>query len=84
MEVENFNTRVLIAKEGMYLTQVDDNVTIQDRVIADRIALGIGDSAINYKEINEQEADEIRNAKCEYEKQLLESNNQNNNIHGKI
>lgn len=84
MEVESFNTRVLIAKEGMYLTQVDDNIAIQDRIIADRIALGVGDSAINYKEITEQEADEIRSAKYEYERQRLESNNQNNNLHGKI
>lgn len=84
MEVENFNTRILIANDGMYLTQTDENIPIQNRTISDRIALGKNDSAINYKEINEQEADEIRNAKYEYERQILESNNQNNNIYGKV
>lgn len=66
MEVQNFTTKVIKASEGKFLTQVDDTVSIESRITSDTIALGKNDSAENYKEISEEEANEIRKKQEEY------------------
>lgn len=58
MKIENFTTTVINAEEGNYLTQVAD-VDIKERLIVKTVALGRYDSADNWKEIPEHEAQRI-------------------------
>ena len=53
-------TKVIRPSEGYYLTQVDEEVSITDRMVATVIAIGKNDSPDNYKEITQEEADAIR------------------------
>lgn len=59
MEQSKFQTIVLTASEGMYITQTAD-VEILNRIVAETVALGKNDSANNYKEITKEEGNAIR------------------------
>lgn len=59
MTQESFNTVIIRPSAGHYLTQSAD-VPIEERMIASVIALGANDSADNYTEIDETEAEQIR------------------------
>ena len=48
MTSENYSSVILKAKEGFYITEVDDSIDIQNRTIATAVALGTNDSADNY------------------------------------
>ena len=68
MKSESFTTIILEAEQGHYLTQADDSLALRDRVVASRLALGRNDSAGNWREITQEEADEIkRNQEAEAE-----------------
>lgn len=59
MTTESFKTTVIRAAEGHFLTQSAD-VDIRERMVVSVIALGANDSADNYREITNAEAEEIR------------------------
>lgn len=60
MIVKEFNTIVITADEGKYLTQ-NSELDINNRVIATTIALGKNDSVDNWKEISKEEGNSIIN-----------------------
>lgn len=60
MIVKDFNTTVITADEGKYLTQ-NCELDINNRVIATTIALGKNDSVDNWKEITKEEGNSIIN-----------------------
>lgn len=60
MIVKDFNTTVITADEGKYLTQ-NIELDINNRVIATTIALGKNDSVDNWKEITKEEGNSIIN-----------------------
>ena len=64
MVQSEFNTIILKADEGKYLTQLSD-VNIENRVVASTIAIGKNDSPNNWKEITKEEADAIIKAQEE-------------------
>lgn len=61
MNTANYTTTILTPDEGKFLTQVQD-VDIEQRIVADRIALGTNDSPENWREITKAEADEYHAA----------------------
>lgn len=71
MKQNKFNTVVLTAEEGKYLTQSFD-VEILDRTVADTVALGRYDKAENWKEITKEEADTIREQQSEARKKEMD------------
>lgn len=74
MNIENYNTvKILVPSEGYKLTKKED-VEISERMISDKIALGKFDSASNYKEIPNDEADIILKQIEEYNLSLQENN----------
>lgn len=60
MKAESFTTIIIESEPGFVLTQADDNVALRDRILATKIAIGKFDSPDNYKEIPQEEADEIK------------------------
>lgn len=74
MTQESFKTTVLRPSANHYLTQAGD-VDIEERMIASVVALGRGDSIENYKEIDQAEADEIREAQAEARQQEKANDN---------
>lgn len=72
MKSETFTTVVINADENKYLTQVAD-VELKDRIIAKTIALGKFDSAENYKEISQEEGDQLKADKEKLIKELAEN-----------
>lgn len=58
MIIKDFNTTVITAEEGKYLTQSFD-LDIENRVIATTVALGKNDSVDNWKEITKEEGNTI-------------------------
>ena len=71
MKQNEFNTVVLTAEEGKYLTQSFD-VEILDRTVADTVALGRYDKAENWEEITKEEADTIREQQAEARKKEMD------------
>lgn len=69
-------TKVIRPSEGHYLTQVDEEISITDRMVATVIAIGKNDSPDNYKEITQEEADAIRQEQAAAREQ--EKSNDNN------
>lgn len=67
MTTEQFTTTVLTASEGMTLTQAAE-VEISKRVLGKTVALGRNDSAENWREITQEEADAFRRAQEEASK----------------
>ncbi|MBR6746524.1 MAG: hypothetical protein IKL83_04015 [Muribaculaceae bacterium] len=66
MKSTEYTTIILTAEEGKYLTQMAD-VAIEERIVAQTIALGRNDSADNWREIDKAEADAYRKAQAEAE-----------------
>lgn len=60
MKSNEFTTVIIEAEDNHYLTESDENIELRDRTIATRIALGKFDSADNWKEISQEEADTIK------------------------
>lgn len=73
MTSENYSSIIIKAKEGFYITEVDDTIDIQNRTIATAVALGTNDSADNYKEITANEADELKRQQDEARKEQIEA-----------
>lgn len=73
MTSENYSSIIIKAKEGFYITEVDDTIDIQNRTIATAVALGTNDSADNYKEITANEADELKRQQDEARKEQIET-----------
>lgn len=74
MKIENYSSvKILVPSEGYKLTQKED-VDVSERIISDKIALGKYDSANNYKEIPNDEADIILKQIEEYNLSLQENN----------
>lgn len=68
---------ILEPSEGMLYTQRED-VNLTDRIITDRIYLGVNDSEDNWKEITIEEANILKQEIEEYNKEqiaLLDSQN---------
>lgn len=59
MQQSQFTTTILKAEENHYLTQVDKNIPILDRLFCREVALGLNDSPANWKEITEEEYNEL-------------------------
>ncbi len=68
MTQETFKTTILRPAKDHFLTQVQD-VDIKERMIASVVALGKYDSADNYKEISAEEAEEIRKAQAQADRE---------------
>ena len=73
MTTENYSSVIIKAKEGFYITEVDDTIDITKRTIATAIALGTNDSADNYKEITADDADELKRLQDEARKEQIEA-----------
>lgn len=71
MTSENYSSVIIKAKEGFYITEVDDSIDIQNRTIATAVALGTNDNADNYKEITADEADELKRLQDEARKEQI-------------
>lgn len=56
---EEIKVRVLRPSEGHKLTQAAE-VAIEERVISDRVFLGVNDCPENWKEITDAEAEEVK------------------------
>ena len=73
MKLENYTVQILVPTQGYKLTQSSD-VAINERTISEKIVLGKYDSASNYKEIPNDEADIILKQIEEYNLSLQENN----------
>lgn len=71
MKQTNFTTIILEADNNKYLTQTSENININERIVASKVAIGSKDSADNWKEITEEEANEIKQAKEEAIKESM-------------
>lgn len=69
MITKNFTVRVLEASEGYVLTQVED-VDVMNRILSDRVFLGVNDSEDNWKEITAAKAAEIEKERLEKEEEM--------------
>lgn len=69
MITKNFTVMVLEASEGYVLTQVED-VDVMNRILSDRVFLGVNDSEDNWKEITAAKAAEIEKERLEKEDEL--------------
>lgn len=69
MITKNFTVRILEASEGYVLTQVED-VDVMNRILSDRVFLGVNDSEDNWKEITAAKAAEIEKERLEKEEEL--------------
>ena len=56
---QSINIRVLTPNKGNYFTQAGE-VEILERIISEKVYLGKFDSPENWKEITEQEAEDIK------------------------
>ena len=59
MKQSEYITRVLEASEGYTLTQSAD-VALLERILVKKVYLAVNDDPANWKEITDEEADEIR------------------------
>lgn len=69
MITKNFTVRVLEASEGYVLTQVED-VDVMNRILSDKVFLGVNDSEDNWKEITAAKAAEIEKERLEKEEEM--------------
>lgn len=58
MKESTYITRVLVPEEGHYITQAGE-VADEERIFSKEVFLAINDSPANWKEITEEEADNI-------------------------
>lgn len=73
MIIKDFNTTVITAEEGKYLTQSFD-LDIENRVIATTVALGENDSVDNWKEITKEEGNTIVKEQNDLRQMKLQNN----------
>lgn len=73
MILKEFNTTVITAEEGKYLTQSFD-LDIENRVIATTVALGKNDSVDNWKEITKEEGNTIVKEQNDLRQMKLQNN----------
>jgi hypothetical protein len=73
MIIKDFNTTVITAEEGKYLTQSFD-LDIENRVIATTVALGKNDSVDNWKEITKEEGNTIVKEQNDLRQMKLQNN----------
>lgn len=73
MIIKDFNTTVITAEEGKYLTQSFD-LDIENRVIATTVALGKNDSVDNWKEITKEEGNTILKEQNDLRQMKLQNN----------
>lgn len=71
MEVTSISTSILVASDGYKLTQASD-VDILQRLITKKVYLAVNDSADNWKEITDEEAEEYK-AQIEVAQTALEA-----------
>lgn len=73
MIIKDFNTTVITAEEGKYLTQSFD-LDIENHVIATTVALGKNDSVDNWKEITKEEGNTIVKEQNDLRQMKLQNN----------
>lgn len=73
MIIKDFNTTVITAEEGKYLTQSFD-LDIENRVIATTVSLGKNDSVDNWKEITKEEGNTIVKEQNDLRQMKLQNN----------
>lgn len=71
MKTEKFTTTILVAAEGMFLTQAGETAPA-DRAVAGRVYLGKGDSPENWTEIDAETAERYKKEKEEAAEALME------------
>lgn len=69
MITKNFTVKVLEASEGYVLTQVEE-VDVMNRILSNKVYLGVNDSEDNWKEITAAKAAEIEKERLEKEEEL--------------
>ena len=77
MVQESFTTIILTPSEGFFLTQIDENIDINERIVASQVALGRYDKPENWKEISSEEAEEIKNLQEEARRKEMEEHEKN-------
>lgn len=65
---------VIVASDGMMLTQADD-VAVENRIVTSRAYLAVNDDAARWREITEAEADAIRAEQQRIMEQRMEDMN---------
>ena len=60
MTTDTYTVTVLTASDGHKLTQADTSISADKRTLASRIFLAINDSADNWTEITDEEAETIK------------------------
>lgn len=73
MKQSNYTVKIIEPSDGYTLTQNND-VELNERIFSKKIFLAINDSADNYKEILDSEADELMKQIEELAKQTEENN----------
>lgn len=73
MKQSNYTVKIIEPSDGYTLTQNND-VELNERIFSKKIFLAINDSADNYKEILDSEADELMKQMEELAKQTEENN----------
>lgn len=63
-ELKN-HQRIILADEGMKLTQADDHTALSDRIVTSCVYLAVNDTDERWKEITDAEAEGILNAQAE-------------------
>lgn len=60
MKSNSFTTVILTPDEGYFLTQSDDSINIENRIVCSQVALGKNDNADNWKEITIEEGEALK------------------------
>lgn len=68
MITSNYTVRILQPSEGYFLTQSED-VSIEFRVITDKVYLGVNASESDWREITAEEAEVYKKERAEFEKE---------------
>lgn len=69
MITSNFTVRVLQPSEGYFLTQSED-VSIELRIITDKVYLGVNASESDWREITPEEVQKFEKEREEFEKEM--------------
>lgn len=69
MITSNFTVRVLQPSEGNFLTQ-SESVSIENRIITDKVYLGVNASENDWVEITAEEVQKFEKEREEFEKEM--------------
>lgn len=69
MITSNFTVRVLQPSEGKFLTQ-SESVSIENRIITDKVYLGVNASENDWVEITAEEVQKFEKEREEFEKEM--------------